>query len=132
MLSKKDKEWIEEIIERKVYDALTVKMRMEKVRDEKTGQPLAVKETKEEDVFLPAMLVQLISFNEGALRGMQEDMNKNNNKIEDFDTKLNAIAQIVIDTEDSLKKLAMVTDRIKELEHKKDELEVIEYDESNS
>ena len=81
MLSKNDKKWLVEEIERAVVKALTVEIQWEKVRDETTGLPLAVKELTIEDVFLPSFFVQHLKYHEGAFRGLQEtvDMVKNSN-----------------------------------------------------
>ena len=51
MLSKKDKEWLLEEIKKAVVETLTVEWEIEKVRDEKTGQPLAKPERKKESLF---------------------------------------------------------------------------------
>lgn len=127
MLTKKDLEKIEKIVDKAVVNALTVEMTWEKVRDEKTGQPLAVSEKITEEVFLPSVLVQTLNFYEGAMRGFQEDQNKNNNKITDMSEKVAVIGNILLQTEDSLKKLASISDRLKLIEP--DPTQVIEYKE---
>ena len=70
------------IIREEIEKVLTVEITMEKVRDGKTGQPLTKPEITKEEVFLPSFLTQVLSFQEGALRGLQEDNNKRDNKIE--------------------------------------------------
>ena len=70
------------IVREVIKEALTVEITMEKVRDEKTGQPLSKPEIIKEEVFLPSFLTQVLSFQEGALRGLQEDGNKKDNKID--------------------------------------------------
>jgi hypothetical protein len=127
MLSKKDLKRIEEIVQKTVIELLTSEMTWEKIRDDKTGQPLAVAEKKTETVFLPAVLTQVLSFYEGAMRGYQEDLNKNNNKINDMSEKISTIGNILIQTENSLKALASISDKIKLIDS--DVTQVIEYKE---
>lgn len=108
-------ETLTRIIEEAVRKALTVEMVYEKVRDEKTGQPLAVKKTVTEDSFIPSVIVQMLPFYEGVMRGFQEDINKTNNKIAEFDEKINVIGNILLQTENSLKCLASLSDNIKKI-----------------
>lgn len=115
MLSNKDKKWIKNTIKDAVTEALTVEWELEKVRDEKTGQPLARTEKIKEKVFIPSVFIQLLSFYEGAVRGMQEDVNKHTSKIDDMDEKIKILGQIMFETENSLKCLAAISDRIKQL-----------------
>jgi len=136
MLSNKDKKWITAAIREAVIGALTVEWTVEKVRDEKTGQPLAVTEKKTEEVFIPSVFLQMLPYHEGALRGMQEDLNKNNNKINDMDNKLSSVGNILIQTENSLRCIAAMSDHIKSLGFEPTEeiqlIEEIEDGESNS
>ena len=115
MLSNKDKQWIKEAIKEVVVDSLTVEWTIEKVRDEKTGQPLAVPERITEKVFIPSAFLQILPYHEGALRGVQEDMNKNNNKINDMNNKLSSVGNILLQTENSLKCIAAMSDHLKTL-----------------
>ncbi len=115
MLSSKDKQWIKTTIAEVVVDALTVEWTIEKVRDEKTGQPLAVPEKITEKVFIPSAFLQILPYHEGALRGMQADVSKNNNKINDMDNKLSSVGNILIQTEKSLKCIAALSDHVKSL-----------------
>ena len=96
MLSKNDKKWLVEEIEKAVVKALTVEIQWEKVRDEATGLPLASREMKTEDVFLPSFFVQHLKYHEGAFRGLQEtvDMVKNSNA--DGLEKLQALGEFLI------------------------------------
>jgi len=107
---------LSKLIEKAVTKALTVEMTLEKVRDEKTGQPLEKKELVKENVFLPSFLAQIISQNEGAFRGLQEQVCKESDKINDFDSKLTAIGNVILQTENSLKSLAGLSDSIKSLD----------------
>jgi len=72
---------LKELIRESITEALTVEIDMEIVRDKETGQPLKHPKRIKEEVFLPSFLTQVLSFQEGALRGMQADVNKENNKI---------------------------------------------------
>lgn len=115
MWNDNEKKFIKDSIKEAVIEALTVEMTIEKVRDEKTGQPLAVKQVKTEKTFLPSFLAQILPYYEGALRGMQKDVEKNNNKIIGVDEKIQAVGDILIQTENSLKALAALSDHIKQL-----------------
>jgi len=110
-----NEEKLSDLIEKAVFKALTVKITLEKVRDEKNGQPLAVPERITQDVFLPSFLAQTLKYNEGALRGMQEQTCRHSSKINDFDNKIQAIGNIMIQAEDSLKCLAALSDEVKRL-----------------
>lgn len=74
LLSKKDKEWLRTEIRAAVVEALTVEMTWEKVLDDNTGQPLAAKELRKEDVFLPAFWTQHLKYHEGVYRGMRQTL----------------------------------------------------------
>ena len=112
MLTNDDKTWLLNTIRKEIHDALTVSVKWEKKRDMKTGQPLAVPDIEIKDVYLPNWWVEWLPFYEGAIRGVQEQVchndNKNNKQIE-------AITGILLQFEDSLKCLASITDRAKEL-----------------
>ena len=105
MLSKNDKKWLVGEIEKAVVKALTVEIQWEKVRDEATGLPLASREMKTEDVFLPSFFVQHLKYHEGAFRGLQEtvDMVKNSNAagLE----KLQALGEFLIGMEPALRSI---------------------------
>ena len=102
MLSKSDLNKIREIIREELKEAFT----MEKKRDEKTGQPLAVPEIKKIKVWLPEEWARHIPYFEGALRGMQETSDKaKNNSIKAFHG-VAAIAQILRAIEKPIKKIA--------------------------
>jgi len=105
MLSKSDKKWLVEEIEKAVVKALTVEIQWEKARDEETGMPLAHKEYKVEDVFLPAFWGQHLKFHEGAYRGMQETVDKLTNAHADGLAKLQALGEFLIGMEPTLKAL---------------------------
>lgn len=108
-------ETLTKLIQEAVVKALTVEMTLEKVRDDKTGQPLATKELIKEEVFLPSFLAQILSQNEGATRGLQEQICMQSNKINNLDEKVKTVGNIMIQTENSLRCLATITDDIKQL-----------------
>jgi len=99
MLSKKDKEWLKEEIKKAVHKALTVEIQWEKVRDEKTGMPLAHKEYRTEDVFLPAFWVQHLKFYEGNFLGLQESVQNLRNSNDEGLKKLQVLAEFLIGME---------------------------------
>jgi hypothetical protein len=96
MLSKKDKEWLLEEIKKAVTETLTVEWEIEKVRDEKTGQPLAKPERIKEKVFLPSVFVQLLPFYEASIRGMQEDVTRSVNRVNKMHQKVDTIGRLVV------------------------------------
>ena len=105
-LSEKDKKWLREEITNAVKEALTVKMHWEKVKDEKTGLPLAHPERWVEDVFLPSFFAQHIKFHEGAYRGFQEDINKTNNRVRGAMKQNKAIAKILLGNDQNIRAIA--------------------------
>jgi hypothetical protein len=118
MLEKEDLKEIAKIIRKEVKkaveEALTVDMVLEKKRDEKSGQPLAVPEIIKERVYLPSIFVQLLPFYEAAERGLQEQVSKEFSKLDSINNGMNAMAQVLIGAEQSLKCLAAISDRIKD------------------
>lgn len=112
---------LEDAVKRAVIDALTVEITWEKVRDEKTGLPLAAVERRNERVFLPAFFCQHLKFHEGAARGLHEDVSKKNNMIDgmaremaETGEKLKAIGQALIGMETTARVLAALLDRVKQ------------------
>ncbi len=112
MLSKKDLEQIRTIIQEELKEALTVEVQYEKF-DKIKG----MKELKIEKHFMPAWIMDWQPHLIGALRGLQEDANKTNNKMVKTSEVVDKLKNIMLQTEDSLKCLATFSDRIKEIEH---------------
>ena len=110
MLSKKDLDQIRIIIQEELKAAFTIEIQYEKYDKEK-----GMKELKIEERFLPEWLVDLQPYLIGALRGMQEDCNKVNNKSIGIIDNIKALSQIMIDNENVLKCLASISDRTKEI-----------------
>jgi len=139
MLSKKDKEWIENTVKKIVYDVLTVEIKYEKNRDEKTGQPLATPEIIIEKEFLPVWWIRYLPHYEAAMRGVQGQVSQHHTAIDDFSKKLDVIGQLLLHTEQSMKQIASFADKLNELEY--NEVKKLDYveadldeenDESNS
>lgn len=78
-------EWLEKtigrVVDEKIRAALTVPVRMERMRDMATGQPLAVPQIEVRDVYLPDHWVEYLPYAEGALRGVQGTMDTIKNDI---------------------------------------------------
>ena len=110
MLSKKDYDQIRTIIQEELKAALTIEVQYEKFDKDK-----GVKELKTEKHFLPAWLVDLQPYLIGALRGMQEDVNKCNNKSIGIIDNVKVLSQIMIDNENALKCISAMSDKIKEV-----------------
>lgn len=126
MLTQKDKAFIKDTIQECIKEALTVRVKMEKRRDLKTGQPLATPELVEEDVFLPVFWVQYLPYFEGAIRGVQEatDKAKNNSKI--AAETVNHMANIMISYENVIKALPAAVGRLNALAEGKPIMKLIE------
>ena len=112
MLSSKDKKWLEEMMEAKIKDALTVKVRFEKRRNLETGQPLAVPEIEVRDVYLPAHWVEFLPFHEAALRGVQETSDHTKNNSLKSVQAAEAIAGIMLGFESNIKSIGHFTDEV--------------------
>lgn len=133
MLTKSDKQFIRDVIKQEVEAALTVEWTIEKVRDDKTGQPLAVKETKTENIFIPAEFIRMMPYLEAAIRGVQQDIEKNNNKINDMGNQIQVVGSVLVQNEESLKCIAAISDHIKQLKLNSPKLiDVIEVDNESS
>jgi hypothetical protein len=83
------------IIREAVREALTIDITLEKVRDDKTGQPLAVVERKSEKVFIPSLIAQMLPFQEGAMRGFQQDLSKTKKSLDQANTFIKRLADAV-------------------------------------
>jgi hypothetical protein len=119
MLSKKDKEFllkaIEESVDRKIKEALTVKVAFEQVRDPGTGQPLAVSKKEIRDVYLPAFWVEFLPFYEGAIRGMQEQVCLSQGSAANNTKAIEAMSSIMLTLEGSIKAIPRALTKLKEL-----------------
>jgi hypothetical protein len=83
---------IRPVVTEAVREALTVEVTMEKVRDDRTGQPLAVVERKTEKVFLPSLIVQMLPYQEGAMRGFQQDLTRTKKALDNANTFIKRLA----------------------------------------
>jgi len=101
MLTDKDKKWLEEMVESKIREALTIQVKMERNRDIETGQPLAVPKIEIKDVYLPAHWVEFLPFYEASIRGVQETSDHVKNAI-------NNIAGIMIAMERGIKAVSYI------------------------
>jgi len=108
MLSKKDLEQIRTIIQEELKAAFTVEIQYEKFDKDK-----GIKELKTEKHFLPEWLVDFQPHLIGALRGMQEDSNKANNKMIGTAANVKALTKIMLQAENSMKCIAAISDQIK-------------------
>lgn len=103
MLTDKDKKWLEELIENKIREALTVQVKMERNRDIETGQPLAVPKIEIKDVYLPAHWVEFLPFYEASIRGVQETSDHVKNSV-------NNIAGIMLAMENGIKVISYIAE----------------------
>ena len=126
MLTQKDKAFIKETIQKSIAEALTVRVKMEKRRDLKTGQPLAIPEMVEEDVFLPVFWVQYLPYFEGAIRGVQETADKAKNNSAKCAEAVENMASIMISYENVMKALPVAVGRLVSLADGKPMVKLIE------
>jgi len=108
---------LKELIRESVIEALTVEVDMEIVRDAETGKPLKHPKITKETVFLPSFMTQVLSFQEGALRGMQEDANKESNKIAKIYDSFPFLIECLTSVNKSLLELEAPKQTIKEIEN---------------
>ena len=101
-LKDKDKAWLREEIKAAVWEALTVDLTWEKVKDEKTGKPLATKEVISEKVFLPTFFCQHLKFHEGSYRGNQETLDKVKNNANALGKKVEVMGQAFLAFQDPM------------------------------
>jgi hypothetical protein len=102
---------LSETIQKEIRSALTIQVQLERNTDEK-GRPLPRTEFKIEDIYLPDHWSEFLPKFAGALRGMQETIDKADNKRL---KQITAISNVLFGVEDSLKALAAVSDHIKTL-----------------
>jgi len=114
MLDQEDKDFLVKEIRKAVREELTVEMTWEKLRDEKSGQPLAKPELLNEKVFLPSFFVQQLGFQEGAFRGMQSDLNKSVNQSLITKTGIDSLAAILIEMEQGIKTFVLASQKIQQ------------------
>ena len=110
MLDKQDKQWLENTIERKITEALTVEVQYEKFDKER-----GLKELKTEDVYLPVWWVQYLPEFMGSFRGLQEDVNKASNKMMNTQEGLQAMADVLMNIEHGVKQFIEMGNKMEQL-----------------
>ena len=98
MLSKKDLESIRTIIQEELKEALTCEVQYEKFDKER-----GMKELKTEKWFLPEWLMYHQPELIGAIRGMQADVGKTNNRILDISNLISTYTFVPDDTKKIIK-----------------------------
>lgn len=104
---------LKQLISEAVVEALTVEITWEKHKDEKTGFPLATPELKTEKVFLPSFIMQHLKFQEGAFRGLQEDVDHAKNAMSNQVEKIDAIGKAFLTLEGSALTIVSLAHAIK-------------------
>ena len=114
MLSKNDKDFLVKEIRKAVREELTVELQWEQVRDEKTGKPLArpIRHDKEM-VFLPSFFVQQLMYNEGAFRGMQENLSESISQMSISKEGINALGNLLLGMEQGIMTFIQMSEKIK-------------------
>ncbi len=116
-MNKKKRDELVDLIKAAVYEAVIEAMSgeitMEKRRDEKTGLPLATPEIKTEKIFIPGFLVNHLNYHEGALRGMQETIDRESKNTAAFATQIESIGNILLGHEQNLIEFAKFVDHAK-------------------
>ena len=110
MLSKSDKQWLEKTIREVVTEVLTVEVQMERFNKEK-----GMKEFKIEKLFMPNAWVEYLPDHIGAIRGMQKDVNKSNNRALETKEIMRNMAGVILNLTESLRTIAEYSDNIKSL-----------------
>ena len=125
---------LKKFIQEAVIEALTVEVDWEKTRDEKTGLPLKHPERRKEKIFLPAFITQLLPYHEGALRGVQETVDREVKNSLAFAEKVEAIGNILLGHEQNLIEFAKFVEHAKQhnLLGYDEEIEAEVIDESSS
>jgi hypothetical protein len=113
MFSKKEQEWFGHMVEKTIKEALTIKVRFEKRRDEKTGQPLATPQIDIKDVYIPDFIVEYLPYTEGALRGMQEQVCQVGNTVTRDSEIIKAAAGALLNVEGAMKRIVAVGEGLK-------------------
>ena len=85
---------LKQLIKEAVTEALTVEATLEQVRDSESGQPLAVVKRKTEQVFLPSLMIQMLPFYEGAMRGFQQDLGKTKKALDNANSFIKRLADV--------------------------------------
>lgn len=89
----------------------TVKTKIERVRDPKSGQPLATPAIIEENCFLPSLIAQFLPFHEGAFRGLQAQIIKQDGGISRLCSQIGAVAKVMLQAEKNIKFIAETADK---------------------
>lgn len=105
---------LRKIIHEEVFKALEVNVTWERHTDDQ-GKPLPYPETKTEKSNVTVLLHMFIPRIEGALRGMQEDVSKMKNKVDENTNSLQAITSIFFALENSIRQVAQVSEELKQL-----------------
>lgn len=112
MLTKGDRQAIRTMIREELKDALCRKITIER-GPRQQGDPEKVVKEEEWNVldFLAVYLPKI----EGALRGMQEDVDKTSNKVMVQGERLAAIGNVLLGMETAAKRIATVSDQVRQL-----------------
>lgn len=114
MLSKNDKDFLVKEIRKAVKEELTVELQWEQVRDEKTGKPLARPILHDKEmVFLPSFFVQQLMYNEGAFRGMQENLSESISQMSISKEGINALGNLLLGMEQGIMTFIQMSEKIK-------------------
>jgi len=105
MLTKKDKEEIRRIVREELKEALFRRIAIER-GPRQQGDPEKV--VKEEEWNVLDFLAVYLPRVEGALRGVQEDVDKTKNRVLENSAKIQVVGETLLGLEDSAKKIAML------------------------
>ena len=127
------KQTIKDIVGEAIREALTVEVTYEQRRDIETGKPMATPKLRVENEYLPLWWVRFLPHYEASNRGIQETQDKQSNSMNRLDRditqlrdKVDAIGNIIINAENSLKCIATLSDHIKQLDLPDKEVILIE------
>jgi hypothetical protein len=119
VLTKKDKEWIQDTFRELLTEALTVDIMMERKRDPETGIPLKTPLVENKSVYLPAHWVEFLPFYEQSIVAMETVTEQARNRsgsglkeLKQLQEKVDAIGNLYIGLEKPLKAVAALSDAI--------------------
>lgn len=123
MLSIANKNWIRSTIQQELKEALTCEVEYERFNKER-----GLKELKNEKVFLPEWWVRYLPEFLGAMRGLQSDTNKANNRMMNTQEGLQAMSNILIGIEKGVTKFIKLGNQLSKRIDNIEEVKTIESD----
>ena len=126
MLTKKDKEWIKEFFLSEEFENMLGNMVMKAsfqsqnrdmvFEDSKTEKGRTVEKTTEVNVL--DQIVKYLPYVEGAIRGIQEDVDKMKNNVAGNNERLRIVGETLIQMEQGARNISLFADKLKQIDIK--------------